>query len=515
VPWETLRTHLHELQIARVRLSPRGAPAIWALENIGDILIFATRLGQFGYLDADNHLGTIDLQVPMGLEALRRSGLYDDPVFQIDQVRVLDLLSAQTGPNTYDLFVSHHRYVERCFQQVVSRIRLVVDNGAVRAAPDSGWEDIYVARPCIEIKHTRMRFAGMESGGRLARPNPNTLLLSVGGYELDDVDGAGSPSMDPDSDLGKLIEIDIATGARRLYSMGLRNPQGLLIDSAGRVWESEHGPQGGDEVNLMRRGVNYGWPVVTYGMQYGATPWPFSDHQGQHLGYERPRFSFVPSIGISNLIEPNADEFPNWSEHLLVGSLSGATLFALKLEGEDIVYAEAIALGARLRDLVTMTDGRIAIVTDGGGLFLIRNAERHRDAPGALTMSGFTSLPPPLPEDELPNDKRVAGARVFHYGCGSCHTITGEIHVGPPLNGVIGREIGAVEGFPYSSALEAADGRWTPGRMRAFLNHEDRRLAGTSMPAIPLYDDQFDALIAYLRTTRAGPAQHPSPQAAE
>jgi cytochrome c2 len=304
--------------------------------------------------------------------------------------------------------------------------------------------------------------------------------------------------------------------------MGLRNPQGLLIDSAGRIWESEHGPQGGDEVNLMRRGANYGWPVVTYGMQYGAEPWPFSDHQGQHLGYEPPRFSFVPSIGISNLIEPDSEEFPNWTEHLLVGSLSAATLFALKLEGDDIVYAEAITLGARLRDLITMTDGRIAIVTDPGALILIRNADRHRGEPGAITISGFAALPPPGPEDTLPEEQRIAGARVFHYGCASCHTITGDIHVGPPLNGVIGREIGAVEGYPYSSALENAGGRWTPGRIRALINHEDSRFNGTTMPARPLYNDQFNDLIAYLRTTRDGvpepvvPAQaDPAPQADE
>ncbi len=505
VAWQTTNTHFFPLQMARINLT--GGASIWALEDIGGDILFATRLGAFGYLDNQNRIQRIEgLQAPMGVEELAETPLFQDPIFQISELRVLDLLSIPAGENAYDLYVSHHRYRNGCFELVVSRTRLMRDAEGVRPATGA-WDTLYVTDPCIPVKDIGMRFAGHEGGGRLARLNADTLLLSIGVHQFDGLHGPTQAGQDDSNDLGKIIEISLRTGQHRIYARGLRNPQGLLVASDGRIWESEHGPRGGDEVNLIRRGANYGWPIVTYGTDNGAAPWPFNPNPGQHLGFERPRFSFVPSVGISNLAEPSAEEFPEWSTHILAASLAGNTLFALKTEGDDITYAEPIAIGDRMRDMITLSDGRIAIITDSGVLILIRNGAKHEGAPQSFVVTGLSNRPQLQAAEAVPLTPEVYGARTFFYFCGACHSVTGDVLAGPPLNGLFGREIGSVEGYPYSDALANASGRWTPSRLRAFLAHEDARLAGSAMAPVHLYKDQFDALSTYLRNTEAAPEQ--------
>ncbi|MES1156683.1 MAG: PQQ-dependent sugar dehydrogenase [Alphaproteobacteria bacterium] len=506
VTWDTINTHFYPLQVARIDLSPGGSPAVWALEEIDGDILYATRLGQFGYLDPQYHLHRLNgLQVQMGVDELTRTPLFRDPIFQLDQVRTLDLLTIKTGANTYDLYVSHHRYRNGCFELVVSRAQITHDaQGLHFSSPN--WEDLYVTNPCIPVKSIGMRFAGHEGGGRLVRLNADTLLLSIGTYQFDGIDGPFQAGQDDANDMGKIIAISISTHRHSTYARGLRNPQGLVVAKDGRVWETEHGPRGGDEVNLIRRGLNYGWPIVTYGTQYGGKPWPYNLHPGQHLGFERPRFAFVPSIGISNIIQPSDKEFPEWSTHLLAASLVGNSIFALKTEGDDIVYAEPIPLGDRLRDMISLSDGRIAIITDGGILMLLRNGARHVGEPDSFVVSGLLNRPQLQPAETIPVSEDVKGTRIFFYYCGSCHTTTGEAQAGPPLNGVLGRDIGSVPGFPYSSALTHASGRWTPSRLRSFLNRDDPAFEGSAMPPVSLYKDQFEALITYLKTTRPTPS---------
>ena len=111
--------------------------------------------------------------------------------------------------------------------------------------------------------------------------------------------------------------------------------------------------------------LNYGWPAQTYGMKYGGKPedWPIIASLKSSGPYELPRFAFVPSIGISQLIEPDSRQFPRWGHHLLVGSLRANSLFLLRLEGDRVAYSEPIPFyGKRLRDLISLVDGRVAVV---------------------------------------------------------------------------------------------------------------------------------------------------------
>ena len=154
-------------------------------------------------------------------------------------------------------------------------------------------------------------------------------------------------------------------GARsEIWSYGHRNPQGLAIHpETGDVWASEHGPQGGDELNLIRPGLNYGWPVVGYGVNYrtGTTI-----HEGTHReGMEPPVHFWVPSIATSGLLIYTGDQFPEWRGNLFVGGMAGQQLARLTMDGQQVVIEETLVHGmGRIRDVRQGPDGYIYLAID-------------------------------------------------------------------------------------------------------------------------------------------------------
>jgi glucose/arabinose dehydrogenase len=149
------------------------------------------------------------------------------------------------------------------------------------------------------------------------------------------------------------------------YTIGNRNIQGAALHpQTGRLWIHEHGPQGGDEVNLVRAGANYGWPVITYGVNYGFGT---KIGEGTHKpGMEQPLHYWVPSIAPSGMAFYTGDKFPHWRGDLFVGALRDQLLVRLKLDGEKIVREERMlrdVLG-RIRDVRTGPDGFLYLLTD-------------------------------------------------------------------------------------------------------------------------------------------------------
>ena len=196
----------------------------------------------------------------------------------------------------------------------------------------------------------------MEVGGRMFLRDPDTLILTLGDHDFAGVESQQILAQDPEASYGKILLLHLAEGRAEVLSMGHRNPQGLFVDRLGQVWETEHGPQGGDELNLIIQGANYGWPLVTYGTDYGAVAWVLSHDQGQHEGYDKPVFAWVPSIGVSNLVRLQGVGFPLWKDDLLVGSLHGKSLFRIRLDNHRVVFAEPIEIGERVRDLIEGPD---------------------------------------------------------------------------------------------------------------------------------------------------------------
>jgi glucose/arabinose dehydrogenase len=162
-------------------------------------------------------------------------------------------------------------------------------------------------------------------------------------------------------------------GLDHIYSYGHRNPQGMAINPAsGVIWLHEHGPQGGDEINIIKSGKNYGWPVITYGVNYVIGT---KIGEGTHkTGMEQPLYYWVPSIAPSGMSFYTGDKFPAFQDGLLVGSLKFQLLVHLQLEQDKVVKETRYLKGklGRIRDVRTGSDGFIYLLTDAGDGRVIR-----------------------------------------------------------------------------------------------------------------------------------------------
>lgn len=179
----------------------------------------------------------------------------------------------------------------------------------------------------------------------------------------------------PGNHLGKFVRLDRegrapadnprrAGWAPEVWSLGHRNVQGAALHPAtGELWASEHGPQGGDEVNVVEGGRNYGWPLLTYGRNYGLGT--RIGEEGPKPGFEQPLKVWVPSIAPSGMAFVTSDRYPGWRGSLVLGALRGEALVRLTLDGRRVVDEQRLPMGQRIRDLRQGPDGWLYVLTDG------------------------------------------------------------------------------------------------------------------------------------------------------
>lgn len=280
------------------------------------------------------------------------------PVFNEGQAGLFDVLPHPDFNNNGLVFLSFAHGMNAANGTRVVRAKLV-GNSLIEVTP------IYTASP---LKRGPVHF-----GGRMAFLPDGTLMLTTGdGFDFRE------QAQRLDSPLGKVMRLSIdgkvppgnpyvsepeAQGA--IWSRGHRNPQGLAYDPVRRMlFLHEHGPRGGDEVNVIRRGGNYGWPVATLGMDYsGATISPFRSYPGMI----DPLVSWVPSIAPSGLAVYRGAMFPEWQGSLLVGALADKELRIVNLTPKGEVSGQERALrslGARIRDVRVAPDGAVWVTTD-------------------------------------------------------------------------------------------------------------------------------------------------------
>jgi glucose/arabinose dehydrogenase len=202
-------------------------------------------------------------------------------------------------------------------------------------------------------------------GGRMAFLPDGTLLLTTG-EGFDDREAA----QDIESGLGKVLRMNDdgspAAGnpfdeSPYVYSYGHRNPQGLVVSPGGEIWLHEHGPRGGDEINRIRPGVNYGWPAITFGVDYsGAVISPYTEWEGM----AQPEWQWTPSIAPSGFALYTGDLFPGWKGDLFVGALVGRDVRRMELENGRVVAEESVfgELDARIRDVRNGPGGTLYIL---------------------------------------------------------------------------------------------------------------------------------------------------------
>ena len=209
-------------------------------------------------------------------------------------------------------------------------------------------------------------------GGRILPLPDGTLLVSVGdGYDVKEV------AQDLGTHLGSIIRIDADGRAPadnpfigddnalpEIFTYGHRTPQGLARRAAdGAVWTHEHGPKGGDEINILKPGANYGWPLATYGRNYDGTPVSAHFHVE---GTEPPAFYWLPSTAPSGMAFYEGLKFPEWRDDLFIGALAGRRLHRLEIDGDRVQHVEdlLVEFGERIRDVRVGPDGFIYLVTD-------------------------------------------------------------------------------------------------------------------------------------------------------
>jgi glucose/arabinose dehydrogenase len=167
--------------------------------------------------------------------------------------------------------------------------------------------------------------------------------------------------------------VDTANALPEIWSYGHRNPQGLVWDNDNkRLWSIEHGPRGGDEINLIEKGKNYGWPIISYGKEYWG---PVSVGEGTHkVGMEQPVKYYAPSIAPGSLLYYTGDAFPEWQGDLLAGALILRHLNRVELneQGEAIAEERLLEdLNQRIRALVQSPEGWIYFSTDRGNIYVL------------------------------------------------------------------------------------------------------------------------------------------------
>jgi glucose/arabinose dehydrogenase/cytochrome c5 len=283
---------------------------------------------------------------------------------------------------------------EELYATAVSRARLV--GNQLHAV-----EQIFVATPFVK---TRSNF-----GGALEFDDQGYLYLGSGDR------GQNWRAQNPTLLNGKIIRLE-DSGAipadnpfvadpdidNAIYVVGVRNPQGLDFDiESGKLYETEHGPMGGDEVNIIERGKNYGWPTITYGANYTTQRIGLGTARE---GLEQPLFYYLPSLAISPITIYRGEMFPEWEGDLLVGALKGAHISKLDLVDGQVKSMQSILgeVDGRVRDIKVAADGSIyVLVQNGGRLFrLYRDPER----------------------EGLEQPKLRPGKMLYSTACGSCHS---------------------------------------------------------------------------------------------
>ncbi|MCY7380269.1 MAG: PQQ-dependent sugar dehydrogenase [Gemmatimonadaceae bacterium] len=214
-------------------------------------------------------------------------------------------------------------------------------------------------------------------GGRLAFAPDSTLFIASSERMRFD------PAQDLASNLGKIVRIRgdgsvpldnpfvADSGARpEIWSMGHRNPSGLAFQpGSGRLWSVEFGPKGGDELNLIQKGRNYGWPLVNEGVNYDDSPIP---HHATRPDFVRFVRSWTPVISPGSMMFYTGSQFPQWQGNILIAGLSSQSIIRLTLDGDRVSEEEVIAMGRRIRNLAQARDGSLLALSESPNAELLR-----------------------------------------------------------------------------------------------------------------------------------------------
>jgi glucose/arabinose dehydrogenase len=230
---------------------------------------------------------------------------------------------------------------------------LALDRNRERARFVAQW---FVSKPCVPVS------AVQHTAGRFEVIDKNSVYLTVG-----DLGFTRIGDRKKRGDLGSVFKLT-ARSAEKI-SQGHRNPQGIVLYNNDTLMVSEHGPRGGDELNIVKKGNDYGWPFVTYGQPYGAGDYVKPTKTGTHEGFVKPITYWVPSIAPTELVQLPNQGWGDWNSALVLGTLREEVLVFIALNQKlEVTSTQQIDVGQRVRDLDVLSDGSLIMSTDAGNL---------------------------------------------------------------------------------------------------------------------------------------------------
>lgn len=459
--------------------------------------LLATIDGKLFLASAPEDVRPLSIGVPdYGFDGYR--SFAEDPAnsdyhFELWAYRYFDILAYDLN-GTSHLALSFIRFKpeRRCFQTVVAVLDIpstAVELVAYEAAAED-WRTVYETAPCLPIKKKESAIEVQIGGGRLAYDGNGRLILGSGDYHIDGVfSEMPAIAQDPAYDYGKVIEIDLVTGKNRQIAQGLRNMQGVTFDAKGRLWTVEHGLRGGDELNLIEEGKDYGWPQESLGTLYNRLPIPSTLSYGRHDRFEAPIYAFLPSVAISSL-ELLQGFNPAWDGDILMGTLKDQSLYRFRLEDRRVMFAERIPIGERVRAARQLDADRLVLFTDDNELVFLT------ETPNGQAMSFLSAY---LGKQNLTAHVRERLESNLNT-CLKCHSLDPEVNeFAPSLAAIVGAPIGSTRFASYSGWMRAQETTWTPQMLSAFLEAPEAVAPGTTMPAPGIHDpEEIGAVVAFL-----------------
>ncbi len=223
-------------------------------------------------------------------------------------------------------------------------------------------KDWFTSKPCVPVS------AVQHAAGRLEVIDKTSAYLTIGDLGFKKIGNKSARG-----DLGSVFKV--SANKIEKISSGHRNQQGIVLIGT-NLYTSEHGPRGGDELNLIKKGVDYGWPIVTYGDRYSFFDYVKPTRSGSHEGFEKPLYYWVPSVAPTELIQlPASSNWGGWSEQLVMGTLAEQVLIFIQLlDKQKVGTVVSVDVGQRIRDLEVTSMGSILATTDSGQLLLITPA---------------------------------------------------------------------------------------------------------------------------------------------
>jgi glucose/arabinose dehydrogenase/cytochrome c2 len=316
------------------------------------------------------------------------------------------------------------------------------------------------------------------AGGKLLIAD-DKLFFSVGDFTYGQTPESAFDfiAQSPKASFGGIYEYNLLDKSLKRKSFGNRNPQGLALTSEGQLLETEQGPDGGDELNIIEDGKNYGWPFETYGTDYLKFDWPIKPPDPT-TKFEKPIFAWVPDVAITPIIQ--VSEFSQrWKGDLIAGSLRAQSLFRLKLIGNRVVFVEPIWIGHRVRDMIEF-EGEIVLMTDDPAIVFVTvdDLRLRRNSKGAIV-----DVDPALAK------------------CMSCHHFgpTNPSHSAPTLTGIYDKKIASDDYMRYSDALKRQEGKWNESNLEKFLADPSGFIPGSTMPNLGLSDTDIGEVISKLK----------------